>query len=290
VGSAICLSKRLRTYFSSKALKRLLKGRLSHIYRTILKYDYFNFKLDILEYIDLSNITNIEEKREMILEREQFYIDLLNPSLNINKIAGSMLGYKHTEETKLKMRGKYHTEETKLKISLSLKGNKNSMFGKTFTDETRLKMSISKKGINHPMFNKYHTEETKKKISESIKLYNKFNSNNNNNNIKIKIFDILGNLIKEFSSIRAAAIHFKVSHSTISKVLSRNLLYYGFIFKSEIKDNKMGVYDINNRLIEILNSIKNISDKYNIPQSTLRRYVKLNKLYKNKYYFKKMSN
>jgi len=49
VGSAICLSKRLRDYFSPKALKRLLMGRSSYIYRAILKYDYFNFNLEILE-------------------------------------------------------------------------------------------------------------------------------------------------------------------------------------------------------------------------------------------------
>ena len=32
-----------------------------------------------------------------ILKREQYYLDLFLPSLNVNKIAGSMLGLKHSD-------------------------------------------------------------------------------------------------------------------------------------------------------------------------------------------------
>jgi group I intron endonuclease len=45
------------------------------------------FRLEILEYCPIS----------IVLDREQFYIDKLNPEYNILKIAGSNLGYKHTE-------------------------------------------------------------------------------------------------------------------------------------------------------------------------------------------------
>jgi len=34
--------------------------------------------------------------RTALIEREQYYIDLLNPEYNILKIAGSRLGVKHT--------------------------------------------------------------------------------------------------------------------------------------------------------------------------------------------------
>lgn len=37
------------------------------------------------------------------MEREQYYIDLFKPEYNICKIAGSTLGYKHLEATKIKM-------------------------------------------------------------------------------------------------------------------------------------------------------------------------------------------
>lgn len=67
-------------------------------YNYIEKYGWDNFKLGILEYINIYEL-NIKDKYEIkrvILDREQYYLDILNPSLNINKTAGSTLGYKHT--------------------------------------------------------------------------------------------------------------------------------------------------------------------------------------------------
>ncbi len=52
----------------------------------------------------------------VLIEREQYYLDLLKPEYNILKIAGSMLGFKHSEATKIKMsinRGKKHTYEVR---------------------------------------------------------------------------------------------------------------------------------------------------------------------------------
>jgi len=43
----------------------------------------------ILEYCD----------KEMVIIREQYYIDLLQPEYNILQLAGSSLGYKHTPES-----------------------------------------------------------------------------------------------------------------------------------------------------------------------------------------------
>ena len=71
-----------------------LKKRSSYIYSALIKYGYSNFSLNILEYCEPSEV----------IEREQFYIDLLNPSYNILKIAGSKLGFKHTLKTKELMR------------------------------------------------------------------------------------------------------------------------------------------------------------------------------------------
>ena len=56
---------------------------------------------------------NTYKKREQLLKKEQYYLDKFQPSLNINKIAGSMLGFKHSDENKLKFsilrRGKSHS-------------------------------------------------------------------------------------------------------------------------------------------------------------------------------------
>jgi hypothetical protein len=81
------------------------------IYRSILKYGYANFSLEILEYCD---------KCETI-PREQYYLDLLNPMYNILKIAGRMYGYKHSLEAKAKMKSRVLTEEHKAKLRVHLK-------------------------------------------------------------------------------------------------------------------------------------------------------------------------
>jgi hypothetical protein len=54
----------------------------------------------------------------LILEREQFYTDILKPNYNILKIAGNLLGFKHSKETLSKM-------------SLAKSGENNLIHGKT---------------------------------------------------------------------------------------------------------------------------------------------------------------
>lgn len=53
----------------------------------------------------------VEDKSKLI-EREQFYLDTLKPRYNCNLVAGSPLGVKHTEESRLNM-SKAHKDLTK---------------------------------------------------------------------------------------------------------------------------------------------------------------------------------
>lgn len=46
-----------------------------------------------------------------VISIEQYYIDNLNPEYNILKVAGSTLGYKHTEETLAKLRARSFAPE-----------------------------------------------------------------------------------------------------------------------------------------------------------------------------------
>lgn len=85
VGSSTNLRIRLYTYFSLGSLNRSSR---------IIKYGYSNFSFEILEYCT----------KENVLEREQYYMDLLEPIYNIVAKAGSTLGYKHTEASKVKMK------------------------------------------------------------------------------------------------------------------------------------------------------------------------------------------
>jgi len=73
IGRSDNLTKRFYYYFSIATLKRKVELGNSKIYNALLKYGYEQFSLDILEYCDDS-----ESK-----EREQYYIDLLNPEYNI---------------------------------------------------------------------------------------------------------------------------------------------------------------------------------------------------------------
>jgi len=80
------------------------------INRALLKYGYSNFTLEIIEYCEPSDV----------IDREQFYLDLLQPEYNILSKAGSSLGFKHSEETKIKISeariGHKHSEETLAKL------------------------------------------------------------------------------------------------------------------------------------------------------------------------------
>jgi group I intron endonuclease len=86
VGSSVDLSRRFSSYFSIKWLTSAVN---SVINKALLKSGYSGFKLEILEYCDPKDV----------IEREQYYIDLLKPEYNVLKVAGSLYGHKHTKET-----------------------------------------------------------------------------------------------------------------------------------------------------------------------------------------------
>ena len=140
------------------------------INKAFLKYGYSKFKLEIIEYCDKSNLLN----------REQYYIDLLNPEYNILKIAGSAIGYKHTKEAIEKIRkaglGRSRDKETKKKISATLKT--------FFSENEKARGTMAKIGAL--------------------------------NGKKVKIQDLSNNSITEYTSYSKAAIALNTSQTTIS--------------------------------------------------------------------------
>ena len=70
--------------------------------------------------------TILETDCEELIMKEQFYIDTLNPPINICKCARNRLGVKHTEETKNKLRKRKLSKEHIEKIRLSHLGKKQS--------------------------------------------------------------------------------------------------------------------------------------------------------------------
>lgn len=77
---------RILDYFDNHTLNS--NGSL--IYKAILKYGYDNFTFQILEYCPIQDL----------MEREQYYLDTVQPEYNILKFARSSRGYKHTEVSK----------------------------------------------------------------------------------------------------------------------------------------------------------------------------------------------
>lgn len=129
-----------------------------HLQRSWNKYGKDSFKFEVIE-------NNIEDNK--LIEREQYYIDNLKPSYNMQKIAGgSALGLKRSKQTCLNI--------------------SNSLKGKKLTKEHRLKISIGRKG-------KYLGRENK--ISKPIIQYDM-----NNNFIKeyesINMASIENNIIR----------------------------------------------------------------------------------------------
>jgi group I intron endonuclease len=100
------------------------------IYKALLKYGYAAFRLEILEYCS----------PEVLLQREQYYFDTFNPEYNILKVAGSPLGYRHSEAAKKLI----SLASKNRKVSEKTRGLKReALLGKTF-DEGRLeKMRLS---------------------------------------------------------------------------------------------------------------------------------------------------
>ena len=109
IGSGIDLTVRLRHYYSLKYMTTQISLGESAIYSALLKYGLANFSLTILEYCD----------KDIIITREQYYLDLLKPEYNILLIAGAS-----------PMVGRKHSEESRNKIRKGLIGNKNGSGGK----------------------------------------------------------------------------------------------------------------------------------------------------------------
>ena len=193
VGSSENLYRRFKHYYSKSNLTRNANSR---IYNALIHHGHSAFSLTIIEYLDVRDLTKSEAK-DIIIGREQFYIDLLNPEYNILRTAGSLSGFKHSNITIAKFK------KSKLKEN-------NPMFGKFHTEETKLKMSTIKIG-------ELRSEDTKLKIGLT-------------NSRKVFIFKhdpILNTkvLIKIFNNYTEASQYFDCSIRTLSRYIDKNILY-----------------------------------------------------------------
>lgn len=225
IGSAINLKRRKENHFKNHKGKS--NPRLQNAMR---KYGKENFKFEILEYI---------LNKKDLLKREQYYLDVFKPEYNICKKAGSMLGFKFSKESKLKMSknkighkynlGRKKSEETRQKISEKNKGKTPWNKGIFCYIDTRKKISNSLKGYKHteeakrnmsknnPKYwaGKHHTEKTKGEISKTQT--GKYKGINHPN-YKGKIICI--NTNKVYISAKEASKCLKISQGNLSSILN----------------------------------------------------------------------
>lgn len=165
IGSAVWLAKRKRYHRED-----LLKGKhhSQHLQKAWNKYGADAFGYSVLEYCE----------KEKIIEREQFYIDLLKSSdrehgFNIQPKAYSNLGMKFGPEMKAKISAARKKTGCTLSIEQieelreRMKGNSFSV-GLKHSELSKEKMKAARKG-RAPSLGMRHTDETRQKMSEKRK-------------------------------------------------------------------------------------------------------------------------
>ena len=132
--------------------------KTKYFYNAIQKYGWDNFEHEILrENLSFDDAKQLEIK--YIAELHTCIYDSECNGYNATFGGDGCLGYKHSEETKLKFKNRVMSEETKRKISKTVsKTNK----GRVVSEETKKKISKSETG-------KIVSDETRKKISDAQK-------------------------------------------------------------------------------------------------------------------------
>lgn len=240
---------------SSQNLLRRIKEHLLEdssqssilLQRAIAKYKIDNFTLYILAIIDLTQEYSKSEIKDLLLAKEQLYLDHkdLDSSYNILKIAGSPLGSKQSEETKL------------LRSEI-MAGENNPMFGKI--------------GKLNPFFNKKHTLESKLKMS-SIKLGKELSLETR---AKLREIGLKNSDKSRENLLKAKELHFEKFK------MQQDI----FKEKMKALSKKVYVYDLNNKLLYEFESQKAAAINLNIARSVLQGYLKSGKAYKDLYIFK----
>lgn len=157
IGQSNWLKKRIGCH-KNKLRKNIHEN--SHLQTSWNKYGEENFIFEIIEICEES----------LLNEREMYWISFYNSSSKdsgYNKSLGGdgNRGYKHTEETKKKMRENHANFERE----------KNPMYKKSvrdfMTEEEyeiwRKNISLSRIGEKNHFYGKHHSEETKEKISRA---------------------------------------------------------------------------------------------------------------------------
>jgi len=199
IGSAVNLSIRLRNYFN---INYLLLHNM-RIYKALLKYGHSKFDLEILEYCEPTQC----------IEREQYFMDLFHPHYNILNTAGSLLGLKHSDQSRANISKSLTGEKNPMYGKI---GEMNHMFGREISEQTLAKLSKSLTGEKNPRYGKKKPEGS------------------GSPSIKVKVLDILTGISTIYCSISEAAKALKCPSSSISVYFLRKRQTPIFFYKKKI--------------------------------------------------------
>ena len=192
IGSTKNFSQRKSAHLS--LLRRHIhdNGRLQNAWN---KYCEDNFVFEIIE--------EVEDLREKLIEREQYYFDTLNPNDEKN---GYNLCLKALSNS---LKGKKFSIEHKKKLSIALKG-------RVFTQTHRENLSKSLKGKyigeNNPFYGKKHTQESKNKIRAHASTLTQEDVNEIRSKYEYRKY-----------SHRKLAREYNVAKSTIQRIIHRKV-------------------------------------------------------------------
>lgn len=166
------------------------KNTNSYLYRAVTQYGSHNFSFHILKY------TEIESTREW----ETYYINKFKPEYNILAIGSDTLDYKHSSDTKYKMKKNYSLER-KERIGNLNKGKNLSQYTKNLISWAAKARCSSKEYLD--------------------KLSNKFKKSKSK---KTAVYDSLTkDLIKIYPSAKELSKNYPVDYRTIRRHLKNGL-------------------------------------------------------------------
>ncbi|MCK9445976.1 GIY-YIG nuclease family protein [bacterium] len=230
IGSAINILGRFATHKSSLNKN---KHHSYYLQQSWNKYGIEFFIFEILEYCE----------KNILLEREQYYMDLLNPEYNMCKIAGSCLGIKGTPESNLKksinhaFKGKYGKEHPSSKPVFQYEQNGNfvkkwenpvQIQNELHFDSGNIRKSIKNRWVFYNYFWSY---------AFLGDIYNGVPKRRDRSKTRKPIiqYDLNNNFIKEWDSAKSATTYLGKRDGSLSCCLKNKVKkMYGYIWKYKI--------------------------------------------------------
>jgi hypothetical protein len=215
IGSSNSISNRILKHFSGSPSLTIQKA--------ILKYGPKSFDVYILEYL-------VSFERSYLYSREQFFLTLLGPAYNLNKIlylSSAPLSPKKVTPVDLFFNGILFFRAATLSEAALILNTSFFTLKKYYKSGTLLAGYITLKAVDLSInfVNPILTLEDLKAIRDTFSVNLKV-STHKTRGTKVYLYDLAGKLVNEFPSLTNLAIYLIVSRETLSQALNK-----GFIIK-----------------------------------------------------------